>query len=439
MQSKGFTLLETLIATALFAVVLFSAMTISFTLQDDAKDQVALSQFNEIESAAKKYIIDQYNTVYNSAVTPAVIPISTLTTAGYLKMGIQATNAYGQTHCVLVARSGLNLLGLVVTEGGTAISNNKLGQLVRSSKTVGMFNGTALEGVAGTWFLPNALTTFNNRNCSGITTSQGHLTSLLYFDSTAQSKDYMYRKATAGLPDRNTMHTDLDMGNKNINNVGTVNSKNIANAQVLTTNTTDITTTLNNTNTINASTYNNADTTEISGTLKTDNLTSLTNVVAGVNTVIVGVDSGPGPDPTYLYLNNDAFLSTRGGGTAPLTTLLPTGSSRGAYAVSNGTIIAKPSDCANSAPTLPYAKMELSVSGASMQTTVKSGVILDAGGNPYLWDGGTDYIKFSGSFSDSGAAFQTFFTEYNGPSQSGPWTPRSNNGKGIAHIYCVFS
>lgn len=433
---QGFSLLEILIAVVLFSLVLVSLMSLENNIQDNMKDQVVLSQFVEIEQAAKNYIQSDFANIYASSATPSVIPFSTLQGASMVKMGVQSTNAYGQTHCVLVTRSGTNLLALVVTEGGTAIANNNLGALIRQSKSLGAFSGATLEGNGGSWVLPNAMTTFGNRNCSGTTMNQGHIASLLFFNSLGQFKDFMYRNPTAGMPDRNRMYTNLDMGNKDINNVNALTSKSIVNAGAMTSLITDVTNEVNNTNTVNATTYNNAATTQISGTLKADNMTSLSNVVAGINTVVFGSETGA--DPTFIYLNDDAYLGQRGGGTTRLSQLLPTLSSRGAYAVTNGTTIMKPTDCPNSSPTKPYAVLELTVAGASMRSTLRSGVIYDVSGNPYLWDGGTEYIRYNGYYSDTGASFQTFFVESSGPGPTGPWTAHSNNGKGIAHVYCQF-
>lgn len=433
-SQAGFTLLEALLALTIFSLVLFSAMNLEMTVSGSTKEDVVVNQFNEIQKAYARYIAENYNAVYNASAVPSVIPFTTLNPP-YLASGINNNNAFGQTHCALVARSGANLLALIVTEGGTTIPNATLGSMIIKSKNMGMFNGTTLEGVGGSWVLPNALTTFNNRNCSGTTVTAGRLTGLLTFNANDQNKDYLYKNATAGLPDRNRMHTALDMGGHDLNNVNDLNSQNVTNAASLTTLTTDVTGSVNNTNTTNTTTLNNASTTRVTGMLKTNNLTSLTNVVAGVNTVVFGSDSGP--DTTYLYLNDDAFLTTRGGGTIPLSRLLPSMSSRGAYSVSNGTTIMKPTECPNTAPTKPYAMLELTVANAAMQTTLSSGVILDAMGTPYVWDGGTEYIKFSGYFTDTGPSFQTFFVESTSANSGGPWTPRSNNGKGIAHIYCV--
>ena len=433
-NQKGFTLLEALLALTIFSLLLFSAMNLELTVQASTKEDVVVQQFNDIQKGYARYIADNYNAIYAASAVPSVIPFSSLNSP-YITMGIQANNAFGQTHCALIARSGTNLLALIVTEGGTNLPVSMLGSIVAKSKNMGMFNGATLEGVRGSWVLPNALTTFNNRNCSGTTVGAGNLTGLLFFNANDQNKEYMYRNATAGLPDRNMMHTILDMGTHDLNNLNTLTSQNITNAVNLNTVTTDVTGNVNNTNTTTTSTLNNANSVKVSGVLKTNNLTSLTNVVAGINTLVFGSDTGP--DTTYLYLNDDAFLTTRAGGTVPLSQLLPSMSSRGAYAVTNGTTIVKPTECPNSSPTKPYAVLELTVASATMQTTLDSGVILDAMGDPYLWDGGSEYIKFNGYFTDTGASFQVFFTEYTSPNQTGPWTPRSNNGKGIAHVYCV--
>lgn len=206
-HAHGFTMIEVLVALAVTAVMLAGVATmINSSLEDTRGQQAALYQ-QQVGVAAKQLI--QTNAQALSQATQTIVPFSQLST--FLPAGMQSTNAYGQTPCLLVTKQGDgSLLGLLVTEGGTTIKDSELGYIAANSGQGGgsipatnNASGQAI-GAYGAWTAPKpsgACTT---------PTGVGHLASQVYNGATAtQNSDYLYRVSVPGNPQANTMQVPI--------------------------------------------------------------------------------------------------------------------------------------------------------------------------------------------------------------------------------------
>lgn len=236
-KQLGMTLLEAIVSLGILGAVVAGVGTMINEAAEDTRATVGAEHLRMVGDAAKLYIQDNYAAVASNstATTPALITVSTLTTAGYLPSGFSTSNDYQQNTCVLVLNPGSNNLNaLVVTEGGTALDDLSLGGLVG---TVGAAGGgiyssaaTTIKGTMGGWSLPvGNFANANNlgKHCDGttagaVTLAAGHPAMALWFTNGTSSTAYLYRSAVPGMPELNQMNTALDMNNNAVNNAATI-------------------------------------------------------------------------------------------------------------------------------------------------------------------------------------------------------------------------
>lgn len=233
---KGVTLVELLVALLIMSTVVVGAQRLIDQYLNDTTSAVTAQHMSTVGQAAQSYIKDNYAAVsaVATATTPALIKISTLVTAGYLANGFTATNAHGQTVCVLVLEPTAGQLNaLVVAEGGTAIDDLTLGGVasVLGAAGGGVYasDPTNLRGAMGGWATP--IGNFANANASGqkcngtagtVSITAGHPVMALWFNGGDVTAGFLYRNSVPGHPELNQMNTALDMNGNAINNAATV-------------------------------------------------------------------------------------------------------------------------------------------------------------------------------------------------------------------------
>lgn len=222
----GITLLEMVMAVAILGMVLVGVMTMTNQMTEDSKANAAALHLKTVGKAANEYIQKNFAAVTAAATAtkPALIKISTMVTDGQLPTGFQSQNVYRQQTCVLVLEpTSNNLEAMVVTEGGTPISDLTLGQIAGA---VGGDGGgiyasapTTFRGTLGGWSFPfgnyNAANDLNQR-CNGgagaITLAAGHPVMALWFADGSAVSATLYRNRVTGNPELNTMNTPILMG-----------------------------------------------------------------------------------------------------------------------------------------------------------------------------------------------------------------------------------
>jgi prepilin-type N-terminal cleavage/methylation domain-containing protein len=217
-QARGFSMIEVLAALALAAVMIAGITTmVSASMRDARAQQAALYQ-TRLEAAAAQLVRQNYSMLLAgvSPTTPTLFGLAQL--SPYLSGSTGPTNAYGQAPCLLVYGSNPAgaLQALLVTEGGSAISDVDLGYISATSGQGGgaipaLNNaGGAANGAFGSWTVANPNPA--GASCSGTKTGTGHLASLVT-SSAAQSQnaDYLYRVAVPGDPSVNAMQVPIIM------------------------------------------------------------------------------------------------------------------------------------------------------------------------------------------------------------------------------------
>ncbi|WP_024181055.1 shufflon system plasmid conjugative transfer pilus tip adhesin PilV, partial [Escherichia coli] len=157
---------------------------------------------------------------------PAVITTTMLKNTGFLSSGFTETNSEGQRLQAYVVRNAQNpelLQAMVVSSGGTPYPVKALIQMAKDI-TTGL-GGYIQDGKTATGALRSWSVALSNY---GAKSGNGHIAVLLSTDElsgAAEDTDRLYRFQVNGRPDLNKMHTAIDMGSNNLNNVGAVNAQ----------------------------------------------------------------------------------------------------------------------------------------------------------------------------------------------------------------------
>jgi len=189
--------------------------------------QVTASQASRFRAAVKNYVGRYYDTLLASAGTtnPVLITTAMLKNTGLIEPGFSETTSDGQVLSAAVVRNTTNtdqLQALVITQGGLALPFKALRNISVDIEGLGgyVWKNAYITGAMESWSVP--MISF------GISTTDGHIAALIPADELGvarQESDRLYRFSVTGKPDLNRMHTDIDMGTNNLNNVNSVNGQ----------------------------------------------------------------------------------------------------------------------------------------------------------------------------------------------------------------------
>lgn len=230
----GFMLLELAVALMIAAGLAALILPQIVGRQRDVREQATAQQMRGFSDAASQYVKENFDTLYATAAGgPFAVTSATIQTAGMLRSDFSASNAFGQTHCLIVRRSPtatptIKLLeSMAITEGGSAIRKERIpfvaamiGASGGAFETVGA--NLLIRGSYG-GFQVNA-SSYTSANCSGTAGTVGNIASALFFDNRNLIADYLYRYDVPGHPEANQMFTNVTMNNNNINDANQVNA-----------------------------------------------------------------------------------------------------------------------------------------------------------------------------------------------------------------------
>ncbi|MBO1326268.1 shufflon system plasmid conjugative transfer pilus tip adhesin PilV [Acetobacter sp. TBRC 12305] len=194
-------------------------------------DANAATQFQTMITGANKYVSANLQSLTASVPVGGAtteVPFATIATAGDVPTGFSATNVLGQAWHVYVRQpvSG-EIQALVEGEGGQQLEPADMVKIAGLTGALGgyvPYNGmlgnlSSTEAVGTNWSLP----------LSGLPSpGAGRLVGNLVFggaDSTAiDTNSFLYRVGVPGHGELNTMNVALNMGDNDINSVGTLNA-----------------------------------------------------------------------------------------------------------------------------------------------------------------------------------------------------------------------
>lgn len=222
--SDGFALLELLGALAVGALILIGLSAAMDTSLSDLKGQQAAYYQSQVVAAAGKYIAA--NTQALQLATPtaaAVVPVTLaqLNAGRFLPAGLAATNAYGQSACVLVRQPDPaghpgQFDTLVVTLGGQKIGDADIAVVAAAAGAGGGYISTVSPATAKgvSWSVSTG--PYVGAACAGAgaltggAADGGHLASNLFYGGPGQlSSDFVYRGGVPGHPEFNSMSVPL--------------------------------------------------------------------------------------------------------------------------------------------------------------------------------------------------------------------------------------
>lgn len=220
---RGVMMLEVLAALMIVMLASIYASERYQTYLEEQSWQVAAAQATAFNNAAKSYIADNTDTILNGTLPFKVTP-SLLSQNGYLDKGF-SVSSYGQSYVTSIVKNSKltsKLQALTCSTGGERISYKGLRTVAAQIQGMGGYvddSGTA-TGAYGGWT--------SNPTDFGISCENGHLAIALSSEvlgTALQESDRLYRYKMNAKPDLNRMHTDIDMGNNNINSVATLNGQ----------------------------------------------------------------------------------------------------------------------------------------------------------------------------------------------------------------------
>ncbi len=119
--------LELMLILTAVAMTYLAAVPLLQDQQYKRMGAVAAWQQQAIAGAVNTYVRDNWATVYATATSPIVLPLSTLQAAGYWPSNIGAGNPWHQSFVIVLSQAGANqLTGYVATTGGNPIPVNVL-------------------------------------------------------------------------------------------------------------------------------------------------------------------------------------------------------------------------------------------------------------------------------------------------------------------------
>lgn len=170
---RGFSILELTLAVALGGLVLSGALTVASSVQTSGDNKTVAADILQIGRATQHYITQQRAVLLADADLAALNDVDEFTVAdlkssGALPTGVATTNLFGQSYRILIKRvdddtGGSNdgvtdtdrFIGLVLTSGGTTISNKQGAQITTVIGAAGGFiysdDTTHIEGNMGNW------------------------------------------------------------------------------------------------------------------------------------------------------------------------------------------------------------------------------------------------------------------------------------------------
>lgn len=210
----GHVILLTVLASVIFPLISSFLDTLSI--------QNAASHAQRVQKATEAYISDRSDLlIANSTPTnPVIINVKDLIDTSYLPPGYNTKNYFSSTYETRVYQpvpKKLNTMTYLI--GGADISQSMRMKLAAAiGSNAGIIENGVAKGTQGAWVQ-------NLSSFGGYNPGNGTVVIAGFYNNGNLVNDYLYRKALPGHPELNTMSTNLNMGDNDINDVNDVNAK----------------------------------------------------------------------------------------------------------------------------------------------------------------------------------------------------------------------
>lgn len=241
---RGLTLIEAALSLGVAALVLVGLAQLLASAGETTRARAVSDRMTEITSAAQEYVQANFAQLMqlpdikaDKAVKVAVAKTSaggavpagpgggleSIQGGGFLPSSFVDLNAYNQSSALILKRvDDTRLEGVLTTVGGNTIEDRQLGRIATFVGADGGFMMTTplpntaglVTGTNGGWSTQASLWDAG----ADAVPKTGHVMSSLAFNEGSVVGDYLARN-DIGIPEANTMRTNLNMGANDINNV----------------------------------------------------------------------------------------------------------------------------------------------------------------------------------------------------------------------------
>lgn len=216
-RQRGVTLIETLAALLIGALVIAGVASMINSSLNDSRDQQVAEYQRQLANAVNQSINLNYASFVSSipvGTTSTTYSVANMVTSKLIPASYaNASNAFGQSFCLLVQQPAAGQIdALLISTGGTAIPAVDLGYIAANSGVGGGSIGTATPvaavGAYGGWSTPVA--SWNTANCTG---TPGHLANQVFMNGPGNqpADDFLYRNAVPNRPDLNAMNVPIGL------------------------------------------------------------------------------------------------------------------------------------------------------------------------------------------------------------------------------------
>jgi prepilin-type N-terminal cleavage/methylation domain-containing protein len=256
---KGFSLLETMLALGLLAILLTGTYVQFDNWATKAINRQAAADMLRLQNAAEDYALANFSLLKSSPLGQLIeFDLTDLSNENYLPSGYRAVNAFNQPIRVFyrVTRepkkdiNGVNLSPVVyvyrievmtASEGaGLGVApvrlidaaragGPKMGVITNTITANGVIFSGNISSVFSEWSLPltdfdTAITVSGAYTAAADAEGNGYLGSygIVNLEDAEASDEWLYRTEISGRPELNRMETDLLMNNNRIENAGTI-------------------------------------------------------------------------------------------------------------------------------------------------------------------------------------------------------------------------
>ncbi|WP_060008053.1 shufflon system plasmid conjugative transfer pilus tip adhesin PilV [Burkholderia ubonensis] len=189
-------------------------------------DQITADQFKLAMQGANTFT--QTNSAAIVAAANPTVVYSWAQIASSMPAGLSPTNPFGQTYQLAIQRTGsapnYALNPMLQTVGGQPIPENEMRVISAlvggSGGYISTLSPTVASGARGGWG-PLTLTAF------GANPGSGRLAGALFYQTSTQANQYLYRVSVPGHPELQQMQAAIDMQSNNVNNAGTVSAQHV--------------------------------------------------------------------------------------------------------------------------------------------------------------------------------------------------------------------
>lgn len=430
-KNLGFTLIELMLVLSISILVGLAAIEVAKREAEITKANNVADQFKEIGAALSTYILRNYGAMTGAPST--VVTLNNLIADNLLPATFKNTNLFGSNYNLLVVRStngtGQTVLNGMIgssgawTDDGGRIRYDLLGASVKKLGAQGgmsFFSANTATGLDGSWTLGSA--------SYPIISTAGQLFYRTFYGF-GSNYDDIYLRRDGSL----AMLGALNMGTHDVNAVVNLTASGLITADSLLAVNGNITNIFSNK--INGTgvaaeikAFDLLQTTA-TGRLSTANIN--TNPADSTNLFVGSTSTASGPTGRgYVYADDMYVRDIRGNGSW-LSQRLPTYSSRGIYAVSDGSILSPKPNCgAGGNP-----RIEVIAQSQFIQGRVLGSVVIDD--NPVSPNYGKishDLYSVGGiatSATDNGASWTVNLKT---PTYDGTYVGTT----GLAHVYCNY-